>query len=50
MSVGWDEVFREPAPVPGRYVTRRRVVVATLVTAIDMAAGGVADYNARAGR
>ncbi len=42
MSVGWDEVFPEPAPVPGRYVTRRRVVVATLVTAIAMAVGGVA--------
>ncbi|MGH3045354.1 MAG: hypothetical protein ACRDM2_11535 [Gaiellaceae bacterium] len=42
MSVGWDEVFPEPAPVPGRYVTRRRVAVATLVTAIAMAVGGVA--------
>lgn len=42
MSVGWDEVFPEPAPVPGRFVTRRRAVVATLVTAIAMAVGGVA--------
>ena len=42
MSVGWDEVFPEPAPVPGRYVTRRRAVVAALVTAIAMAVGGVA--------
>ncbi len=42
MSVGWDEVFPEPAPVPGRFVTRRRAVVAALVTAIAMAVGGVA--------
>jgi hypothetical protein len=42
VSVGWDEVFPEPAPVPGRFVTRRRAVVAALVTAIAMAVGGVA--------
>ena len=42
MSVGWDEVFPEPAPVPGHFLTRRRAVVAALVTAIAMAVGGVA--------
>ena len=42
MSVGWDEVFPEPAPVPGRFVTRRRALVAALVTAVAMAVGGIA--------
>jgi hypothetical protein len=42
VSVGWDEVFPEPAPVPGRFVTRRRVLVAALATAMVMLVGAVA--------
>jgi hypothetical protein len=42
VSVGWDEVFPEPAPVPGRFITRRRVLVATLATAVAMLVGAVA--------
>ena len=42
MSVGWDEVFPEPAPVPGRFVTRRRILVASLLTAVALFVGGVA--------
>jgi hypothetical protein len=42
VSVGWDEVFPEPAPVPGRFVTRRRVLVAALATAVVMLVGAVA--------
>jgi len=42
VSVGWDEVFPEPAPVPGRFVTRRRVIVAALATAVTMLVGAVA--------
>jgi hypothetical protein len=42
VSVGWDEVFPEPAPVPGRFVTRRRVLVAALATSVAMLVGGVA--------
>ena len=42
MSVGWDEVFPEPAPVPGRIVTRRRIVVAALVAASLAVVGSLA--------
>jgi hypothetical protein len=42
VSVGWDEVFPEPAPVPGRALTRKRVLVAVLATAVTMLVGGVA--------
>jgi hypothetical protein len=42
VSVGWDEVFPEPAPVPGRFVTRRRILVASLLAAIALLVGGVA--------
>jgi hypothetical protein len=42
VSLGWDEVFPEPAPVPGRFVTRRRILVASLLTAVALAVGAVA--------
>jgi hypothetical protein len=42
VSLGWDEVFPEPAPVPGRFITRRRVVVAAFATVVVMLFGGLA--------
>jgi hypothetical protein len=42
VSAGWDEVFPEPAPVPGRFITRGRVLVAALATVLAMLVGGVA--------
>ena len=42
MSVGWDEVFPEPAPVPGRFITRRRLLGAAMATGVVMLLGVVA--------
>jgi hypothetical protein len=41
VSTPWDEVFPEPAPVPGRIVARRRIGFVVLGTVAALVVGGM---------